>query len=90
MFKHIWMSYCAHYKANESFSCQGVWRRTTRKIRKIIRALDVSFDLARSRIQRLLNPELVEVAIGHELRRTNLKTIPMSLNQLWTGKHTMT
>ena len=77
MFKHIWMSYCAHYKANEHFSCQGVWKRTTRRIRKIIRTLDVSFDQARSRIQRLSNPELVEAAIGHELRRTNLKTDPI-------------
>ena len=37
----------------------------------------MSFDQARSRIQRLSNPELVEAAIGHELRRTNLKTDPI-------------
>ena len=42
LFKHIWMSYCAHYKADEPFNCQDVWKRTTKRLRKIIRALDVS------------------------------------------------
>ena len=44
---------------------------------KIIKALDVSFTLARSRIERLSQPEKVEADIGHELRRTNLKTDPL-------------
>ena len=48
-----------------------------RRVRKAIRALEVSFTLVRARIERLSKPELVPHAIKHELRRTNLKTRPI-------------